>query len=185
MITSDEQLLCLKRTIRTHTSPSVCAGPDVADGLFRPVQIKSIHYKRLHVGQVVAGQTAAMALKKVKRAQVGLPAPCRAGGGCSLVPDAGMTVVVQLGRTISLLPAPSTARDTRMRPQVRKGMVLVDERLKPVASWEFDASISVLTHSTTIQPRYQVSKGGGVRHASGLRCEKRVDCATRAHACLL
>ena len=39
--------------------------------------------------------------------------------------------------------------------QVRKGMVLVDERLKPAASWEFDADIAILTHSTTIQPRYQ------------------------------
>lgn len=39
--------------------------------------------------------------------------------------------------------------------QVRKGMVLVDERLHPVASWEFDADIAILTHSTTIQPRYQ------------------------------
>lgn len=29
------------------------------------------HYKRLPVGQVVAGQTAALALKKIKRAQVG------------------------------------------------------------------------------------------------------------------
>jgi GTPase len=34
-------------------------------------------------------------------------------------------------------------------------MVLVDERLKPRASWEFDADIAILTHSTTIQPRYQ------------------------------
>lgn len=58
--------------------------------------------------QVVAGQTAALALKKVKR------------------------------------------------NQVRKGMVLVDERAKPKASWEFDADIAILTHSTTIQPRYQV-----------------------------
>jgi GTPase len=38
---------------------------------------------------------------------------------------------------------------------VRKGMVLVDERLQPCASWEFDADIAILTHSTTIQPRYQ------------------------------
>ena len=59
--------------------------------------------------QVVAGQTAALALKKVKR------------------------------------------------NQVRKGMVLVDEKAKPKASWEFDADIAILTHSTTIQPRYQVS----------------------------
>ena len=34
-------------------------------------------------------------------------------------------------------------------------MALVDERLKPTASWEIDADIAVLTHSTTIQPRYQ------------------------------
>ena len=63
------------------------------------------------VVQVVAGQTAALALKKVKR------------------------------------------------NQVRKGMVLVDERAKPKASWEFDADIAILTHSTTIQPRYQVWTG--------------------------
>lgn len=62
----------------------------------------------MDVSQVVAGQTAALALKKVKRAAV------------------------------------------------RKGMVLVDERLHPKASWEFDADIAILTHSTTIQPRYQV-----------------------------
>lgn len=60
---------------------------------------------------MVAGQTAALALKKVKR------------------------------------------------NQVRKGMVLVDERAKPKASWEFDADIAILTHSTTIQPRYQVRLG--------------------------
>lgn len=82
-------------------------GPDIGDGTFKPCQVKSIHYKRLPVGRVVAGQTAALALKKVKRAQV------------------------------------------------RKGMVLVSEALKPHASWEFDADIAILTHSTTIQPRYQ------------------------------
>ncbi|KAG2455073.1 hypothetical protein HYH02_000895 [Chlamydomonas schloesseri] len=82
-------------------------GPDIGDGSFKSAAIKSIHYKRLPVGTVVAGQTAALALKKTKRSQV------------------------------------------------RKGMVLVDERLKPAASWEFDADIAILTHSTTIQPRYQ------------------------------
>ena len=40
-------------------------------------------------------------------------------------------------------------------PQVRKGMVLVDPQAHPKASWEFDADIAILTHSTTIQPRYQ------------------------------
>jgi GTPase len=34
-------------------------------------------------------------------------------------------------------------------------MVLAHESLKPSASWEFDAEIAVLTHSTTIAPRYQ------------------------------
>lgn len=32
--------------------------------------VKSVHYKRLPVGRVVAGQTAALALKRVKRHQV-------------------------------------------------------------------------------------------------------------------
>eukprot|EP00798_Chlamydomonas_sp_ICE-L_P029190 gene29190-31090_t len=79
-------------------------GPDIGDGSFKAVSIKSIHYKRLPVSQVAAGQTAALALKKVKRSQ---------------------------------------------------GMVMVDERAKPKSSWEFDADIAILTHSTTIQPRYQ------------------------------
>ena len=33
--------------------------------------VKSVHYKRLPVGRVVAGQTAALALKRIKRHQVG------------------------------------------------------------------------------------------------------------------
>lgn len=82
-------------------------GPDCTDASFKPVSIKSIQYKRLPVHKVVAGQTAAIALKKVKR------------------------------------------------NQVRKGMVLVDERLNPKSSWEFNADCAILTHSTTIQPRYQ------------------------------
>lgn len=87
---------------------ALLAGPDIADASFKPVAVKSIHYKRLPVSHVVAGQTAALALKKIKRSQV------------------------------------------------RKGMVLVDEKAHPKATWEFDADIAILTHSTTIQPRYQV-----------------------------
>ncbi len=33
--------------------------------------------------------------------------------------------------------------------------MLVAEALAPHAQWEFDADIAILTHSTTIQPRYQ------------------------------
>lgn len=47
------------------------AGPDIGDGSFKAAAVKSIHYKRLPVGAVVAGQTAALALKKTKRSQVG------------------------------------------------------------------------------------------------------------------
>ncbi|KAI7839256.1 hypothetical protein COHA_006954 [Chlorella ohadii] len=95
-------------------------GPDIADTTFKPVVrsccmgpgaasgvVKSVHYKRLPVGRVVAGQTAALALKRVKR------------------------------------------------HQVRKGMVLVAAEARPQASWEFDADIAILTHQTTIQPKYQ------------------------------
>lgn len=58
--------------------------------------------------QVVAGQTASLALKKVKRSGV------------------------------------------------RRGMILADPGLHCSAGWEFEAEIAVLTHSTTIQTRYQV-----------------------------
>ena len=34
-----------------------------------------------------------------------------------------------------------------------QGMVLVDPSLHPKASWEFDADIAILTHSTTIAPK--------------------------------
>ena len=34
-------------------------------------------------------------------------------------------------------------------------MVLVEASLHPHASWEFDADIAILTHSTTIAPKYQ------------------------------
>ena len=88
-------------------SSSLLLGPAVGDGTFASTTIKSIHYKRLPVERVVAGQTAAIALKKVKKGEV------------------------------------------------RKGMVLVAPGRNPRSSWEFDADIAILTHSTTIQPRYQ------------------------------
>jgi len=45
-------------------------GPDPGDGLFKAVQIRSIHYKRCPATLVVAGQAAALALKKIKRNSV-------------------------------------------------------------------------------------------------------------------
>lgn len=86
---------------------SLLLGPHAGDASFKLTAIKSIAYKRLPVTKVVAGQTAALALKRVKRSSL------------------------------------------------RKGMVLVDPSLHPKASWEFDADIAILTHSTTIAPKYQ------------------------------
>jgi len=60
----------VKRGVISPTTP-LLLGPDIGDGSFKAASIKSIHYKRLPVGQVVAGQTAALALKKIKRTQVG------------------------------------------------------------------------------------------------------------------
>lgn len=55
-------------------------GPSIADGSFAPVAIKSIHYKRLSVPEVVAGQTAAVALKKVRIAPPPLLPPLHSLG---------------------------------------------------------------------------------------------------------
>jgi GTPase len=41
------------------------------------------------------------------------------------------------------------------RNQIRKGMVMVDPVLEPVACWEFDGDILVLHHPTTISAKYQ------------------------------
>jgi GTPase len=41
------------------------------------------------------------------------------------------------------------------RSELRKGMVLVSEKLNPVASFEFEAEILVLHHPTTISVNYQ------------------------------
>jgi GTPase len=42
------------RGIITANAP-LLLGPDIADGTFKPAAIKSIHYKRLPVGQVGGG----------------------------------------------------------------------------------------------------------------------------------
>jgi hypothetical protein len=61
-------------------------------------------------------------------------------------------------------PRPPALRAPPPPPrQVRKGMVLLEApgagAAPPRASWEFDAEVGVLTHSTTIAPRYQVGEG--------------------------
>lgn len=69
--------------------------------------VKSIHTNRLPVKLAKAGQSVALALKKVKRSST------------------------------------------------RKGMVLVDPSINPRSSWEFEADILIITHSTTISLNYE------------------------------
>ena len=64
------------------------------------------------------------------------------------------------------------------RNQIRKGMVLVDPVLKPVACWEFEGDILVLHHPTTISAKYQAmgkgrgGEGGREKEGEGGRPER-------------
>merc|ERR1711936_484064 len=57
----------LKGTIKLNDT--LLLGPDPL-GHFTPIAIKSIHRKRMPVGEVKSGQTASFALKKIKRSQI-------------------------------------------------------------------------------------------------------------------
>jgi len=81
-------------------------GPD-GNGIFIPIQIKSVHSKRLLVKSAYAGQSAGFAIKKIKRSMI------------------------------------------------RKGMVLVDMKANPKSTWNFEADVIILYHSTTIHTNYQ------------------------------
>ena len=54
---------------KVKAGDTMLMGPD-SMGKFEQVHIKSIHRKRLPVQEVVAGQAAAFALKKIKKNQV-------------------------------------------------------------------------------------------------------------------
>jgi GTPase len=56
--------------VLTETTPRLLVGPDPGDSGFKPAALKSIHYKRVPATRVVAGQAAALALKKIKRSAV-------------------------------------------------------------------------------------------------------------------
>ncbi len=61
--------------------------------------------------------------------------------------DDGDVIVVIVDMVMSLLQI--------KRSQIRKGMVMVDPVLNPMACWEFDGDILVLHHPTTISTKYQ------------------------------
>ncbi|KAK6015587.1 elongation factor Tu GTP binding domain protein [Ostertagia ostertagi] len=56
---------------------------------------------------------------------------------------------VRCGQTASFALRKITKRE------VRKGMVMVDPRLNPISSMQFEAEILILHHPTTIKPNYQ------------------------------
>lgn len=80
---------CLTVMLQTTTHAKYCTGACLPHGVMWASLTSALlllhapqHYKRLPVGQVVAGQTAALALKKIKRAQVWhTRLPVRAGSG--------------------------------------------------------------------------------------------------------
>jgi GTPase len=129
----------LKKGVIT-TNANLMLGPDVGDGSFKLTSVKSIHYKRLPVTKVLESPRLL--------SSVWLPSSLM--GPFSIAVDNTCRLQVVAGQTAAL------ALKRVKRGQVRKGMVLVDERLHPKSTWEFEAEIAILTHSTTIQPRYQV-----------------------------
>ena len=98
---------------------------------------------RYLVLQVVAGQTAALALKKVKRSS--LRKVWHTSPAWRFYP---------IHAHVPRLP-PCHPAERANNSCAAQGMVLVDSSLHPKASWEFDADIAILTHSTTIAPKYQ------------------------------
>ncbi|KAK3755913.1 hypothetical protein QZH41_019435, partial [Actinostola sp. cb2023] len=62
------------------------------------------------------------------------------------------------------------------RSHIRKGMVMVDKRLKPQSCWEFDAEVLILHHPTTISCKYQA-----MIHCNSLRQTATIIKMSQAH----
>jgi len=59
------------------------------------------------------------------------------------------------GQPACLAIKPSKANETLTRDELRKGMVLIDPSLKMDPTWNFEAEVVILHHSTTIKEGYQ------------------------------
>jgi len=57
---------------------------------------------------------------------------------------------------------PLVKKQELSKKDFRKGMCLLSQEINPQPSWEFEAEIVVLHHSTTIQPGYQAVMHCGV-----------------------
>jgi GTPase len=56
------------------------------------------------------------------------------------------------------------ANEKLVRKDIRRGMVLINEKNKPEPVMEFEAELQVLHHSTTIKPKYE-----GVLHCGTIQ----------------
>lgn len=95
---------------------------------YKYVLVKSIHFNRVPVDEVYAGQFCCLAIKSVKKKE-------------------------DLDKT-----------------DLRKGIVLLDPSIMPKPCWGFDAEVSVLHHSSTIQPGYE-----SVMHCGVVRQSVRIN----------
>lgn len=102
----------LMRGGRIQPNQQLLLGPDKA-GQFKPVLVRTIHYKRVAADAVESGQAASFSLRSLVK------------------------------------------KDTLKKQSFRKGMVLLDSSLSPVATRAFKAEVIILHHATTIRLGYQ------------------------------
>jgi len=126
-------------------------------------QAKPFHYDITEnflipgIGIVLSGSVKT-GTAKVK--QIALLGPDKEGGyksvsiksiHCNRVPVDS----VLAGQPACLAIKPSKANETLTRDELRKGMVLIDPSLKMDPTWNFEAEVVILHHSTTIKEGYQ------------------------------
>ncbi|KAK4532730.1 hypothetical protein CCYA_CCYA13G3587 [Cyanidiococcus yangmingshanensis] len=105
---------------------SVFLGPD-SHGRFVRVAIKSIHYKRVAVQRLFAGQSGSLALKKIRRERV----------------RKGMVVLSTNGLS-------TMARTGAPAPMIGAGLSAT-----PSSVIEFEADVALMYHSTSVRKGYQ------------------------------
>jgi GTPase len=105
---------------------SVFLGPD-SHGRFTRIAIKSIHYKRVAVQRLFAGQSGSLALKKIRRERV--------RKGMVVLSTNGLTALVKTEVPITAMGAGSTAT--------------------PSSVMQFEADVALMHHSTSVRKGYQ------------------------------
>ncbi|BAM79763.1 conserved GTP binding protein of unknown function [Cyanidioschyzon merolae strain 10D] len=117
--------VCLRGVLQQ--GQSVFLGPD-RHGHFARIAIKSIHYKRVPVQRLYAGQSGSLALKKIRRERV--------RKGMVVLSTAGFSNGAKSGSS----PAASGNGNTPTTP---------------VSVIEFEADVALMYHSTSVRAGYQ------------------------------